>query len=129
MPSRRDLLRLGSAAGVTALAGCARLPLVPGPRLSLRNEIDREVEGSVELLRPDGNEYSEAVVYEERISVSAPATVTGAPGRETVSDIAPARTYRVRIRFGDSYGIPATGYRYYPDCAAGAAYDDDSIWY
>ncbi|TSD15741.1 hypothetical protein DP107_00735 [Haloglomus irregulare] len=119
MPSRRDLLRAGGAAGLAALAGCSRLPLVPGPQLSLmlRNEIEQEAEVSVELLRPDGNEYSEAVVYEESISVPGPADVTGAPGRKTTTDIAPARSYLVRVRFGDSYGMPAAEYRYYPDCA------------
>lgn len=128
MPSRRDLLRAGGAAGLTALAGCSRLPLVPGPQLSLtlRNEIEQEVEVSVELLRPDGKEYSEAIVYEERLSVPAPAETTDAPGRLTVQGVAPARGYLVRIRFGDAFGMPAAEYRYYPDCATGIAHDDDS---
>ena len=128
MPSRRDLLRAGGATGLAALAGCSRLPLAPGPQLSLtlRSEIDQEVELSVELLRPDGEEYSEAVVYEERLSVPAPAETTDLPGRLTVRDVAPARGYLVRLRFGDAFGMPAAEYRYYPDCAAGVAHDDDS---
>lgn len=119
MPSRRDLLRVGGAAGLATLAGCSRLPFVPGPRLSLtlRNEIEREVEIAVELLRANGDEYSEAIAYDETLTMPAPSERTGAPGRRTVPDVAPARPYRVRVRFGDSYGMPAAEYRYYPDCA------------
>ena len=129
MPSRRDVLRAGGAAGLAALAGCSRLPLVPGPQLSLtlRNEIERQVPVSLELLRPNGHEYSEAVAYEELLSVPAPAERTGAPGRRTVPDIAPARDYLVRLRLGDDFGMPAAEYRYYPDCAAGVAGDDGSL--
>lgn len=119
MPSRRDLLRVSGAAGLAALAGCSRIPLVPGPRLSItfRNEIQREVELILELIRADGSEYSEAVVFDEPITVPAPAERTGAPGRRTVDDIAPARGYRVRVWFEATVGMPAVEYRYYPDCA------------
>ena len=82
-----------------------------------RDEIQREVEPRVELIRPNGQEYSEATVYDERIPVPAPAERTGAPGRRTVSDVAPARGHRVRVWFGDTIGEPAADYRYYPDCA------------
>jgi hypothetical protein len=128
MPSRRDLLRVCGTAGLAALAGCSRLPLVPGPQLSLtlRNKIEQAVEVSVELIRANGEEYSEAIAYDERLELPAPAEQTGAPGRRTVPDVAPAQPYRVRVRFGDSFGTPAADYRYYPDCAAGIA-DDDSL--
>lgn len=121
MPSRRDVLRVGGAVSLGLFAGCSRLPLVPGPQLSLvlRNEIPREVDSTVELIRPNGREYSEAIVYEESISVPPPAERTGAPGRRTVSDVAPVRGYRVRVWFGDTIGEPATDYRYYPDCDEG----------
>lgn len=121
MHSRRDVLRVGGAVSLGLFAGCSRLPLVPRPQLSLvlRNEIPHAVEPIVELIRPNGREYSEAIVYGESISVPAPAEQTGAPGRRTVSDVAPARGYRVRVWFGDTIGEPATDYRYYPDCDEG----------
>lgn len=120
MPSRRALLRSSCAAGTVALAGCARLPLVPGPQLSIRfrNEIDREADVAVELIRPNGREYSEAIAYEASVTVPAPAPRTGAPGRLELGDVAPARGYQVRVWFGDAFGDPAVDYRYYPDCGA-----------
>jgi hypothetical protein len=128
MPSRRDLLRVSGAAGLTALAGCSQVPFVPGPQLSLtfRNEIQREVELILELIRADGGEYSEAVVFDESIAVPAPAEQTGAPGRRMVDGVAPARGYRVRVWFGDTVGTPAADYRYYPDCASRPPTDDSA---
>lgn len=129
MPSRRSVLRVGGTIGLGMFAGCSRLPLVSGPKLSLvfLSEIQREVEPIVELIRPNGREYSEATVYDEPISVPAPAERTGAPGRRTVSDIAPARSYRVRVWFGDTSGEPATDYRYYPDCDGGLPGDKAEV--
>jgi hypothetical protein len=126
MPSRRDLLQVSGAAGLTALAGCSQVPFVPGPRLSVefRNEMQREVEPILELIRVDGGEYSEAVAFDESVSVPAPAEQTDEPGRQVLTDIAPAQGYRVRVWFGDTVGTPAADYRYYPDCASRAPTDD-----
>ena len=121
MSSRRRALQVSGAAILSVLAGCSRLPVIPGPRISLvlRNETHREIEPIVELIRPDGDEYSEAVVYQEGITVPASTDRTGAPGRQTVENVAPARGYRVRVWFGDTFGTPVADYRYYPDCASG----------
>lgn len=126
MPSRRDLLRGSGAAGLAAFAGCARVPFVPEPQLSVEfhNEIQREVEPILELIRANGGEYSEATVFDESIAVPAPAEQTDAPGRRAVNDIAPARGYRVRVWFGDTVGTPVVDYRYYPDCASRPPTDD-----
>jgi hypothetical protein len=128
MPSRRDLLQVSGAASLTALAGCSQAPFVPGPRLTVafHNEIQREVEPILELIRADGDEYSEAVVFDESVSVPAPAERTDAPGRRVLTDIAPAQGYRARVWFGDTVGTPAADYRYYPDCASKPP-DGDSV--
>ncbi|WP_255151616.1 hypothetical protein [Halorarius halobius] len=113
MPSRRAALRAGGLAVTTALAGCSRLPFVSSPALTLRvqNFTDQSRRVAVDLLRADGHERSEALVYARSFDLAPHDAGDDHEMRE--EDAVESRRYVVRATVDAG---PPWEYTFYPDC-------------
>ncbi|SFK84173.1 hypothetical protein SAMN04487950_1380 [Halogranum rubrum] len=116
--SRRDVLRLGSAAAATSLAGCASLPFVSRPKLTLTvlNHTEQAYRLTVDFYRTDRNERGEAHVFGREYDL---AGGNGEESQTSDENIVPSRRYLVRVaaRTRDG-GVTSLRdhYHFYPDC-------------
>jgi hypothetical protein len=116
--SRRGLLRLGSAAAATALAGCTSLPFVSRPKLTLTvmNHTERAYRLTVDLYRVDRNEAGEARVFGREYDL---AGGNGEDSQTNDEDVAHSRRYLVRVEARTRDGGVTSlrdHYHFYPDC-------------
>lgn len=118
--TRRHLLRLGGALGVSALAGCGAAPFAsPRMTLTLLNFDDDPHPLVVSLRPPDGD----APVFRERFELAAPAENRAAAERRR-PDLVASRPYRVRAALPDAGIERAYRYEPNPECAAGGGTDE-----
>ncbi|EJN59122.1 twin-arginine translocation signal domain-containing protein [Halogranum rubrum] len=117
--SRRDVLRLGSAAAATSLAGCASLPFVSRPKLTLTfiNHAPERVRFDVELLRENRREESEAHTFSQSYAIDARDEEGAGVGHDF--EVVPSRRYLARVEVSDESGrtIDETHYHFYPEGA------------
>jgi len=110
--SRREFLGTALAVGTAGLAGCSSLTgSRPDLVLSVENRRSSDVRLLLQVIEEDAEDYGDALVYSQTVTV--PAGATG-DDRWRESGVAPARRYRVRVGVGIE--VSTFHYHYIPDC-------------
>jgi len=118
MMSRRDALHAVGAGATVLLAGCSLPVDRPGLHLRVKNYRAANLDVRVELLDPDAEERSGAVVFSDHVTLPAHSG-DGDPRTWRGADVAPARPYRVEVDVTE-VGRKSYHYHYVPDCTGSA---------
>ena len=122
-PSRRQALVLGSGVGTALLSGCAGLPFSDSRlTLTLLNFDNQLHRLSVELLRTEDDELSEAIALDQEFELQPPAEESAVFSIQKPKLLESGK-YIVRAHLSDNESVREQ-YTFYPDCTDSGEQED-----